>query len=209
MDYDLRSRGNLGLGTKTEGTSLEGTVFGPTGVKIDIHRDGCDFLAFQVREPIRMKGQNSFDIFWGQFFDPLPQLTTPNESGSDSQHCFTPIMDCIIGMRHKEHKSIVCTPSMVSSYSASLVIGADGIDGPVHSLLANKVQVTLVGSEKHSSFLQLCESRFKCCYGAGNILPHSEHQHWSSQQSCAGIFSHERSQDGLSCECCYIRIWIS
>ena len=24
-----------------------------------------------------MKGQNSFNIFCGQFFDPLPQLTTP------------------------------------------------------------------------------------------------------------------------------------
>ena len=31
------------LGTKTEGTFLEGTVFGPTGVKIDIFCNGCDF----------------------------------------------------------------------------------------------------------------------------------------------------------------------
>ena len=33
-----------------------------------------------------MKGQNSFNIFWRQFFDPLPQLTTPNVKGEQQEN---------------------------------------------------------------------------------------------------------------------------
>ena len=59
-----------------------------------------------------MKGQNSFDIFWGQFFDPLPQLTTPIEAleGKTTHKAPTRVKEDYVEIPHKlkaKHSNLV------------------------------------------------------------------------------------------------------